>query len=124
MTDNDDTGIFVTGTSGFRRNVVHSNAANQVLVAAQGAVASWDLGGTTGATCDPTTANTFACYTPNQPPVKYVGVMTVGASVIANGNSWKNATPQSSVDFASFSGGSFLPSPPIANCAASPIVCP
>ena len=123
-------GMVFTGTSpaggnfAFRGNQVHHNASNQVLVVGVGAIASWDLNGTTAAACVPATANTFGCYNGSAAPSSFVGIVTVSAQVQANGNAWQNAVPANGTDFASAGGGSFLPSPPIANCAASPIACP
>ena len=123
-------GMVFTGTNppvgrfSFTGNLVHHNLQNQILVAALGNAATWDLNGTATAACVSSTANTLGCYNNVPMPSSFVGIVTVGATVLANGNAWQNATPVNGTDFAASGGGSFLPAPPIANCAASPIACP
>ena len=109
----------------FQANVVHHNLTNEILVlAGPGGGATWDLRGTTSAACVPATANLIACYN-SVAPSTFVGILTVGSGVLANGNSWQNpVAPANGTDFASVSGGFFFPSPPSVNCAPSSIACP
>lgn len=107
--------------------MLHHNQANQILVVQTpgGLPVTWDLNGTAALACSAATANTIACYNGVPTPSSFVGILTVGAAVMANGNSWQNPiSPVNGTDFASSSGGSFLPSPPVANCPPSTITCP
>ncbi|MDP1829134.1 MAG: right-handed parallel beta-helix repeat-containing protein [Archangium sp.] len=110
----------------FFGNVIHHNAANQILaVTIGGGPVTWDLNGSATAACVNASANTIACYNGVPTPSSFVGIITVGATVLANGNSWQNPiAPVNGTDFASAAGGVFLPSPPIANCPPSTITCP
>ena len=123
-------GVVLTGTNppsgrfSFLGNVVHHNLQNEILAASFGAFGvTWDLSGTAAPPCVPATANTFACYNGVNPATPFVGIQTVGATVIANGNTWQNpVAPTNGTDFASAGGGSVPP--PIANCPPSAIPCP
>jgi hypothetical protein len=54
-----------------------------------------------------------------------VGIVAVGATVLANGNAWQNpVAPVNGTDFATALGGALNPSPPSVYCPPSTITCP
>jgi hypothetical protein len=112
------------GRFSFLGNLVHHNLQNEVLAVSLGAIGvTWDLSGTATPACVPATANTFACYNAQNPSTS-VGVMAVGATVVAHGNAWQNpVAPTNGTDFASAAGGS-VTTPIVATCPPSAIVCP
>ena len=108
-------------------NLIHHNAQNQILVAAGtgGPSPIWDLSGTATAACVAASANTIACYNGVATPSSFVGIVAVGATVLANGNAWQNpVAPVNGTDFATVLGGALNPSPPSVYCPASTITCP
>ena len=114
-------GLLLTGVQptywSFTSNRMHSNASDQVLVAATAGSApgTWDLSpGSAGCAA----ANVFACYgsgTTNP----FVGLVSQSSIVDASGNSWQNNPPMLNIDYLLIGAGGITALPA---CAA--VGCP